>query len=179
MTWRTHAVVGANSLWLLLFTAKVDQSIIVYLPIALFASILPDIDATAAKVHYIGGGVLGIFKGVFTGGKYFHHRGIMHSLFVAVLLSFVVWIFSKNYYPVLCYIFGLSYFSHAVIDGFNTRVGYFYPFTTKRFALLPRPLLTPVKGAADKLFFVAAAFGLILFFFYFYLRFSAGSNMMF
>ena len=167
MTWRTHAVVGANSLWLLFLSGKIDApAILIYLPVALFASILPDIDANAAKIHYVAGGAFGIFKGLFS-GRYFHHRGIMHSIFIAVLFSFIIWIFFRQSFPALPYIFGASYLSHALIDGFNTKVGFFYPFTTKRFALLPRPLLSPVKGAADKLLFVGAALSLLLFFYFF------------
>jgi membrane-bound metal-dependent hydrolase YbcI (DUF457 family) len=158
--------VGGNALWLAGIFGKVDQSLLILIPVALFASILPDIDATAAKIHFIGGGFLGIFRGVFN-GKYFHHRGIMHSIFVSLIFFAAAWIFFKDSLPALPYIFGLSYFSHLLIDGFNTKVGYFYPFSLRRFALLPKPLLFRVKSAPDFMLMFAGILGLILFFFIF------------
>ena len=167
MTWKTHVMVGSNSVWLLVPFGKIDNTILLYLPLAAFASLLPDIDATSARIHYIGHGVLGIFRGAFQ-GKYFHHRGIMHSLFITVVLGAIIALFTNNtIYNLAPLIFISGYFSHIFIDGFNTSVGYLYPVITKRFALLPRPLLTPVKGTADNLLFILGALGLVLFLFLF------------
>ncbi|MBI3231551.1 MAG: metal-dependent hydrolase, partial [Candidatus Doudnabacteria bacterium] len=143
MTWRTHVAVGTNAIWLAGIFWQVDQTILVYLPTAIIASILPDIDASAAKIHYLGGGALGILKGSFH-GKYFHHRGIMHSLTAVFILYVILRFIFHNSFPALPAIFTVSYLSHCVIDGFNTGVGYFYPFIYKKFALLPKPLLARV-----------------------------------
>ena len=163
MTWKTHAAVGLNSIWLVGLLGKLDQSILILLPAAAIASLLPDIDATSAKIHYIGGGALGIFQGLFR-GKYFHHRGLMHSLTVTLVLFVVLLIFFKDSVPMLPYVFALSYFSHPIIDGLNTGVGYLYPFVYKRFGLIPKYFRTPVGGAMDNLLFFAGAFMILLFF---------------
>ena len=163
MTWRTHLAVGVNALWVAPFFRPIDQSILILLPVAMLASLLPDIDATAAKIHFLGGGIFGIFRGAFY-GKYFHHRGLMHSLPVTVLLFIILLVVFHNSVPALAYVFAASYFSHAVIDGFNTGVGYLYPFLYKRFGLIPKFLRTPVDGLLDRTLFLFAAFGILLFF---------------
>jgi membrane-bound metal-dependent hydrolase YbcI (DUF457 family) len=162
MTWRTHIAVGTNALWLAGLFGPIDQSILVLLPVAIIASILPDIDATSAKIHYIGGGALGLFRGAFY-GKYFHHRGIMHSFPVALLFFIILMLVFWRSYPALPFVFAASYFSHSIIDGFNASVGYLYPFVHKRFALVPKSLRTPVGGIADAAFLFAGLFGILVF----------------
>ena len=161
MTWRTHLVIGANSLWFInLSQSSIDQ-IAILIPAALIASLLPDLDATSAKIHYVAGGAFGGFRGIF------EHRGIFHSIF-ATLIIFAL-LFSINFfalhnaYPLLPFIFTLSYLSHPVIDGLNAGVGYLYPFKKRKYALLPQSLLSPVKGSMDNLLFFIGAFGVMLF----------------
>lgn len=162
MTWRTHVAIGSNAIWLTALTGKVDQTILVYLPVAAIASLLPDIDATSAKIHYAAGGALGIFRGAFY-GKYFHHRGIMHSFLVAAIFFVILAVIFKDSYPLLAPIFGLSYISHPIIDGFNTGVGYFYPFVHERYALLPKFLRFRVGSLMDTLLMFAGIAGLLIF----------------
>src|SRR3989338_303595 len=169
MTWRTHLAIGANAVWFTSVTKNPDQSLLVFLPVAMLASLLPDIDAAGdgAKIHYVGGGVLSNFKGIFT-GRYFHHRGIMHSVFVSLIFFLIVYLINffylNNIYPLLPYVFFLSYISHPLIDGFNTSVGYLYPFNRKKIALFPKLMLSPLKEFTDKILFVIGAFGILLFF---------------
>jgi len=167
-------VIGANAVWLAAAGGSVDQSLLVLLPAAALASLLPDIDAAGggAKIHYLKGlgRIFALFRGSF-GGRYFHHRGLMHSLFVTFIFFAVLVVIFDSSYPTLPYIFVLSYFSHAFIDGFNAPVGYLYPFTTKRYALVPRLLRTPVKGAVDNLLFFLGAFSLLLFLFIYHQSF--------
>ncbi len=163
MTWRTHAAVGANAIWLAGFFGKVDQSILALLPVAVVASLLPDIDASRAKIHYAAGGLLGIFKGAFY-GKYFHHRGLMHSILVTLIFFFILLAIFYSYIPLLPYVFAAAYFSHPLIDGFNAKVGYLYPFTTKSFALLPQALRFKVGSPTDTLLMFLGIAGLLIFF---------------
>jgi membrane-bound metal-dependent hydrolase YbcI (DUF457 family) len=162
MTWRTHLVIGTNAVWI--SALNMDQKQIpILLPAAVFASLLPDIDAAGygAKIHYIGGGVLGGFKGMF------EHRGITHSLFVTFILFGLLFAVNSfaldNTYPLLPYVFALSYLSHLLIDGFNRGVGYLQPFIRKRYALLPQLLFTPINGYMDNFLFFLGALGIILF----------------
>ncbi|SRR5258708_5946991 len=163
MTWRTHVAVGSNAIWLTGLFGKVDESILILLPVAVIASLLPDIDATAAKIHFVGGGVLGIFKGSFH-GKYFHHRGLMHSLFITIIFFIILWIFFRNSFPFLPYIFSLSYFSHPIIDGLNTGVGYLYPFNHKTYTLVPKFFRSRVGSKIDGLLMFVGLLGILLFF---------------
>ncbi len=163
MTWRTHVAVGANAIWLTALTGKIDQSILVLLLTAIVASLLPDIDASDAKIHYAGGGALGVFKGAFY-GKYFHHRGLMHSFLVAVIFLIVLAVIFKNYNPLLAPVFFLSYISHTIIDGFNGGVGYLYPFIHKRFSLLPRVMQFKVGSIMDTIVMFVGIASLLIFF---------------
>lgn len=163
MNWRTHIAVGANAVWLMGLQGHVDDSIIVLLPAAMLASLLPDLDAGSAKIHYIGKGALGGFKGLFR-GKYFHHRGIMHSLLVTVIVFIITWAFSRNSIPLLPYVVALSYFSHSLIDGFNAKVGYLYPFSGKMFAFLPLNFRARVKGPFDTMLLFVGLSGVAIFF---------------
>lgn len=170
MTWKTHVAIGTNAIWLTALTGTIDQSILLLLPSAAFASLLPDIDTTGfgAKIHYLKGPgrIFAPLRGVFV-GRYFHHRGLMHSLFVTLIIFFILTVFFKAVYPLLPAVFALSYLSHPIIDGFNHTVGYLYPFSLKRFALLPRFLRTPVGGLADNLMLFFGVIGLLLYFFLF------------
>ena len=161
MTWKTHVAIGANAIWIAAALGRVNDSIIFLLPTAALASLLPDLDAGAAKIHFAGGGIFQTFRGFFT-GKYLHHRGILHSLFAAGLyfLAFCLF-FQDMLFPL---VFAAAYFSHPLIDGLNTRVGYLYPFSLKRFALVPRALQTPIKGPVDNILFVIGAGCLLIFF---------------
>ena len=163
MNWRTHVAIGANAIWIIPYFGKVDSSILILLPIAAFASLLPDIDAASAKIHYAGSGILGIFRGAFH-GKYFHHRGIMHSLLAALLLLLILIITTSPSYPLLPYVAALAYISHPIIDGFNTGVGFLYPFVYKRYTLIPRALTFRVNSPADTLLMFLGIAGLLIFF---------------
>ena len=168
MTWRTHIVVGMNALWLVPLTGTtVDLSLLPLVPLAAFASLLPDIDAVAAKIHYIGGGVLLFTQRKFK-GTYFHHRAIMHSFFVALILAFILAFFFAKIIPLLPVIFFVAFMSHGVVDGLNAPVGLLYPVYMKKFALLPRSLRTPVNGLADNLIFIIGSFSLLLLFWLIY-----------
>jgi membrane-bound metal-dependent hydrolase YbcI (DUF457 family) len=104
----------------------------------------------------------GMFRGLFF-GKYFHHRGLMHSVTITLLFFVILTIFFARTNTALPIVFALAYISHPIIDGFNTAVGYLYPFNRKRFALLPQSLRTPVGGHADNLLFFTASLLFILF----------------
>ncbi len=157
--------VGANAIWLAGFAGKLDASILLLLFVACGMSLLPDIDiaGSGAKVHYVGGGVLGVFRGVFH-GVYFGHRGLMHSVLAAVIVFVVCWLFTHSLFPVLPFVAALAYFSHSLIDGFNDSVGYFYPFVLRKVSLLPKFLRVKVGGPVDVGLMYVALLCLALFF---------------
>ena len=159
MTWRTHAVVGANAVWITALFSTVDATALGLLAAGAFAGLLPDIDASGrgAKIHYVGGGALGLFKGVF------QHRGFFHSVMAVVLLFLVSTWLLREYHPLLPLILTLGYASHPIIDGFNTvGVRYLFP-KRKMYNLIPKFFRTPVHGFADQLFFILGIMGIALF----------------
>ncbi len=171
MTWQTHVTIGTNAIWLTAIAGKVDESILIFLPFAALASLLPDIEASSAKIHYVGGGFLGLFRKSFK-SKYFEHRGITHSIFATAVIYFALLIFFGNRLPLLAPIFALSFFSHALLDGLNDGVGYLYPFYLKKFTPVPKMFRSKVKGPLDRLLFVIGAFGILLFFFVYAYQFQ-------
>ncbi len=164
MTWRTHIAVGANALWLTTLGSVPPAVVAALIPLTMIASLLPDIDTAGggAKIHYIGKGAFGIFRGLFF-GKYFHHRGLMHSITAAAVLFIFLTIFFARSYPLIPIIITLAYFSHPLIDGFNSTVGYLYPFNLKRYAWIPKRLYIKVDSRLDNILFFLASASLLLF----------------
>lgn len=162
-------IVGTNAVWLLALTPNPEANILVALPAAAIASLVPDLDATGrgAKIHYLGGGFLKVFIGAF------HHRGILHSLFAVGVLFIFLFLVNllalENEHPFFPFVISLSYLSHSVIDGLNRGVGFFFPFNKKMYSLLPKSMWSPVDGFTDNLLFVIGCFGLLLFFVLLYL----------
>lgn len=166
MTWQSHAVVGANAVWLLAAFGAVDRYAPVYVAIAAFGALLPDIDAGGsqskgkfgAKIHYLGKGVLKPFIGVF------RHRGFFHS-FVFITLLFAMSIplafFLGTFTPLML---TTGYASHLLIDQWNGGMQFFYPWK-KDVSIVPRAWRFRVGSAGDWAFLFLGAAGLLLFFF--------------
>ena len=162
MSGYTHAAIGANAVWLAALTGVVDERVVVLVAAGALAGLLPDIDATSAKIHFLFGGVLSPFRGRHSG--VFQHRGIFHSIFAVAVVFALSFIFLRQYNPLLPFVLALGYASHPFIDGLNTGVGYLFPFNLKRYALVPRSLQTRVGGPVDQLLFFLAIVGLLMFF---------------
>lgn len=157
MHWRTHAVIGANAVWAAAVVLPVDQSFLFLLGAGAVSALLPDIDATAAKIHFIGAGALGTFRAMF------RHRGFFHSLLAVALVGLLSISLAGRSDPGLPIVLTLGYLSHPLIDGFNSPgVEYLFPWK-KRLRLVPKPLATPVKGLADQFLFVVGLMGLVYF----------------
>ena len=104
MIMRTH--LAMNVAVMLFFLPFVEQ-FWVFIPVFLFATLLPDVDS---GFSYLGK------KPLFRPLNYFvKHRGFFHSLTFAALLGFVL----AFYYPVLAFPFFLGYSFHLVADSFT------------------------------------------------------------
>ncbi len=161
MSGHTHAAVGANAVWLAALVGRVDPTVGVLLAVGAFAALLPDMDALYSKVQFMFGGLLRTFR--IQGSGLWQHRGLAHS-FLATLVIFVVsFIWLRQYNPLLPYVAALGYLSHLIIDGFNTTVGYFFPFNRRRVTFWPRKLWTRVGGPIDQVFFFLAMMSLFAF----------------
>lgn len=164
MTWQTHAVVGANAVWLTSLTGQVDHSTPVLIAVGALAGLLPDIDASGrgARVHFLFGGLL---KGL---RNKFKHRGFFHSVMATVILFVASFFLLSSWHPLLPWVISLGYFSHPFIDGFNSvGVQYLYPLK-KKHNLIPEALQTPVGGWWDGVFMLLGTFGIMSFIFLYF-----------
>lgn len=119
MMFRTHLVFGF--LFGLLISSIFNVgNIYLFMLFVLFAAGLPDIDHPGSKY----GRKLGIISRIIN--LVVGHRGIVHSLFFALLFGIIFWYFNKT---VGLGIF-VGYLSHLIGDGFSREgVNLLYPFT--------------------------------------------------
>ncbi len=159
MSGRTHAMVGANAVWIAALFVPVDRAFPILIAVGAFAGLLPDIDAVSAKIHFLGGGVLGAFRNIFK------HRGFFHSLLAVAGLFLFAAFFLSGYHPALPVVLATGYASHLFIDGFNKkRTRYFFPLK-KSYRFLHEELCSPIGGSLDQLFFILGAAGIFFFLF--------------
>ena len=117
MLFKTHLIVPI--VLILLFLNKIPN-LLIFIPIFLFASILPDIDNKFSK--------LGKKKISRIFNFFMKHRGILHSFtFVFIIGILLFFYFREIFYP-----FVLGYSVHLILDCFTkTGVRIFYPLKFK------------------------------------------------
>ena len=119
---RTHlAIAGAI---ILNFLPKVEYKL-VFVPIVILASILPDIDLGASKI-----GKFPLFRPI---QFFFGHRGFLHSytfcIAIAVLLAF--------FFPIAALPFFFGYSFHILADSFTKEgIAPFWPLKVRSQGLL-------------------------------------------
>ena len=92
---------------------------IIFILIILFTGILPDIDHPKSKL----GRKLKILS--YPINFIFGHRGLFHSLFIALSSSFLIWIIFGDYYIP----FFIGFLSHLIADGITKQgIDFSYPF---------------------------------------------------
>lgn len=176
MKWYTHAAIGANAIWLTRIFDTPSHISIFYAVLGAFAALLPDIDAggggtRGAKIHYIGFGILGVFKGIY------RHRGFFHS-FISVVLVFCLLIpITIVYDPLFPVVFCAGYASHLFIDSWNAGMQFFYPLK-KDVTFVPRLFRFRVGSSGDDLFFLIGVFSLVIFIFTYWTE-LVSSNLLF
>ncbi len=104
MIWKTHFAIGFAAA--LYFSTRVNRPLI-FIPIVLLASLLPDIDSGFSKL-----GKKPIFRPVQMASS---HRGIFHSYTFCIAASIIIAFF----YPVLALPFFLGYSFHLFADSFT------------------------------------------------------------
>lgn len=115
---RTHLAIGlALGLYFLPFV--VDEHKLLFIPIVLLASLLPDIDSAHSSI-----GRKKVFRPV---QLFLEHRGPLHSLSFLIMVSLVLMFF----YPVPALPFFLGYSSHLLADSFTA--GGIKPFWPLKF----------------------------------------------
>lgn len=140
MLWRTHALAGINSLWLLYLVPGVltPHTLPPAIAMAALGSLLPDIDAVESKIKHLGAfGITPFAPVAVIVNRSFGHRGLMHSpvTLVPVAILSVVLSFWIGVVPGISLLLG--YGSHLAMDAL-TRSGIpLLPISQKRLHLLP------------------------------------------
>ncbi|MEK6928486.1 MAG: metal-dependent hydrolase [Nanoarchaeota archaeon] len=117
MMWKTHIALG--TLFALLFFDNVKYPII-FLPVVIISSLLPDIDSTKSYL-----GKRWFFRPI---QWFLKHRGLLHSFSFCILVSIIL----SFFYPPASFPFFLGYGSHLIGDAI-TREGIrpFWPLKTE------------------------------------------------
>ena len=149
MLWRTHVLIGLNTLWLfdLVPHGLPLETLPLVITASAFGSLLPDLDASESKIkHWSVARIKPFYLPALAVHRRFGHRGFSHSLLALALLAALT-------LP-LAFLLGwpawlallLGYAGHLAADG-CTRSGIplFYP-NKKRYHLLP-PSLRFVTGS--------------------------------
>lgn len=111
---KTHLVIALALV--LLFLPHINNKLI-FVPVALIASLIPDIDTMYST--------MGHHKLFRPFQLFVNHRGMIHSLTICVLISLAF----AFYFPILALPFFLGYSSHLVADGSTEEgVKMFWPF---------------------------------------------------
>jgi membrane-bound metal-dependent hydrolase YbcI (DUF457 family) len=156
MNGRTHALVGANAIWVLPWLGVTDWRIVPLLLVAMVGGLAPDIDAREAEIH---DETFNATKLLFI-NKLFGHRRLFHSFLAAGAWFWLIGRFVPPVLPALGTVFVGGYISHMLVDGLNTKgVCYFYPFDRPIY-FLPSFLRSPCGGWADHLCALLATMGL-------------------
>lgn len=135
MKLKEHLAINAITFFPLLFFAENYFEIILYFLLLIYA-IMPDLD------NYQNFSILKILP--FLLSLFFFrkpkHRDIFHSLFSAIILSFLLNLpfllfFTFRNYLILVFFCFLSYFLHLLLDSFTrSGVKLFLPFSEKKFS---------------------------------------------
>jgi len=113
MFFRTHLIIA---LFFILIFFQYIENPIVFLPVVLLATIIPDIDSRFSRIgHYK---IFRIFN------FFVKHRGITHSFtFLAIVSVLIFFSFKEILLP-----FVLAYSLHLLLDGFTlSGISPFYP----------------------------------------------------
>jgi inner membrane protein len=109
MMFKTHLAFGFF-VWLVLINLFSFANEGLFLIVVLVFSVFPDIDTPDSKVGRKTKPVSSIFN------LFFGHRGMIHSLWVPVIIAFVFFSLGINF---IAYGALVGYFSHLLIDGFT------------------------------------------------------------
>jgi inner membrane protein len=144
---RTHLAFGFLSGLFLMNYINIGNKYI-FFALLLIGALLPDIDTPNSKISHkipVIPKILSLFA---------RHRGIFHSIFLALVFAAIIWIFSVSYGIALF----AGYFSHLLIDGFTkSGVNLLHPVSQFR---ISGPIQTGKLG--ELVIFVVIVIGIVL-----------------
>jgi len=121
MLFRTH--IAFSFLISLLFIHVLNtENQILFMILVLFGSMLPDIDSLNSKIS----NKIPILPKILS--LFVKHRGIFHSIFMALAISYIIYLFTGYFSGFL-----IGYLSHLVADAMTkSGIAFLYPFSKKR-----------------------------------------------
>ena len=169
MTWRTHALMGVASLWILeaaapgLVAGGEPGNLGLLAAVAAFGALLPDLDAAQSKASNLSlGGVAPLALPALVLHRAFGHRGLLHSALGLLLFGLLVCLplaFWGGAGPSLA--LWLGYGSHLAADACTrTGIPLLYPLRWRLFLLPPRCRF--VTGSATEDAFLPLLASLVL-----------------
>jgi inner membrane protein len=176
VTWRTHALVGINSLWLLVGSDSLSvlpaglapdpATIGLLAATAAFGALLPDLDAAQSKIKSLspGGGIAPFVLPATLLHRAFGHRGLLHS--GLGLLGFgllVAWPLSSWWGAAASLALWLGSASHLAADACTrTGIPLLFPLRRRVFLLPPAWRFVTGSPAEDALLPLLASLVLLL-----------------
>ena len=145
MLYKTH-LIFAFLISLIILKLFPESFNILFIPLVLLSSFLPDIDIHTSKIGQK-------FKvSSFIINKIFHHRGFFHSIFFPLLLYIIFnYIFELKKIALILFIGTLS---HIILDLFTVEgIAFFTPFFHKRINGFIK-----TGGISEKIFFILILF---------------------
>lgn len=174
----THALAGANTVWILTLFGGFSWNPFLLLAGAL-GGLLPDLDASESKIKHLEVGwgrgknrmaIKPFYLPSWIISSLFKHRGVLHSLFALILVgwgSFLLFLFLSQWVNFLAsefwLVLTLGYASHLATDGL-TRYGLplFWPWQ-RNIHFLPRFLRIRTGSLIEMIIFVILLLTLGLF----------------
>lgn len=174
----SHAIIGANSVWILALLPDFSWNPLL-LAVGAFGALLPDLDASDAKIKHLEVGygkgknrlaIKPFYLPSWIISSIFKHRAVLHSLFTTIIVGFSgyylvqylnQWVSFLNaeFWLVLM----LGYLSHLLADGLTkSGVPLLWPWSHK-FHLLPRSLCVKTGSLPENLISVLALAGVVIF----------------
>ena len=121
MLFRTH-IVFSFLIGILFIHILNTENQILFMILVLFGSMLPDIDSLNSKIS----NKIPILPKILS--LFVKHRGIFHSIFMAVIISYALYFFTGYFSGFL-----IGYLSHLIADAMTlSGIAFLYPFSKKR-----------------------------------------------
>lgn len=174
MTWRTHALVGVGSLWLLqpvphgIGAGDGVSNVGLLAAVAVFGALLPDLDASQSRIKHLspGWGIEPFVLPSLLLHRAFGHRGLLHSglgLALFTVLFALPLAFWWGWQPSAA--LALGYASHLAADACTrTGIPLLHPRRLRFFLLPPSLRLVTGSPAEDAMLPLLAAPILLLLF---------------
>lgn len=167
MTGKTHAAIGANSIWVLKLTSLTYTPLLI--GVAALAALLPDLDASESMIKHLEIDlgtrrqhfrVKPFYLVALVMSHLFRHRGWLHSGVAIIIVAVASWFGLRQFglaYPLMITI---GYASHLLADALTISGIHFFLPAKNELHLLPKPLRIRTGSWVDTTLLIAAGVGI-------------------